>query len=505
MNGTDTSTQAQRSRPVSEVRFVLDDAVVCVADAPPTMTVLEYLRETVGRTGTKEGCAEGDCGACMVVLGQLASCGTRIQYRAINACLRFLPTIDGCELLTVESLQDAAGQLHPVQRAMVDWHASQCGFCTPGFVMSLLALYLQRGPVLANPVAREQVVDAVSGNLCRCTGYRPIIEAGCHVHDYPAPARWSCADAQSAARIQRLQTLQSGSLKLPGFRAPSTVNELAEALQAQPDAQLLAGGTDVGLLVTKELRELPAMVYLGRIEELRQVRSTANTLEIGAAVCLSDAWAAIVNLYPRLAELALRFASPPICNSGALCGNLANGSPIGDSMPILIALDAQLELRCGSQTRRLPLDQFYLGYRRTALQPGEFIAAVSVPRPQPQLRCASYKIAKRFDQDISSVCAGIAVTVADATITSARLAFGGMAATPARAPTAEAVLVGHSWDEAIWSAAAAALDIDFKPLSDQRASGQYRLQVAGNLLRRFYFENTPGHACTRLDEVRVQP
>jgi xanthine dehydrogenase small subunit len=440
-----------------------------------------------------------------VVLGELASCGTRIQYRAVNSCLRFLPTIDGCELLTVESLQDATGRLHPVQQAMVDWHASQCGFCTPGFVMSLLALYLQQGAGLPEALSREQVVTALSGNLCRCTGYRPIIEAGCHVHEYPLPVRWNCADAQSASRIERLRSLRSGSLQLPGFLAPTTLAELAEALQAQPDAQVLAGGTDVGLLVTKELRELPSIVYLGRVEELRQVRSTADTLEIGAAVCLSDAWAAIVASYPQLAELAARFASPPVCNSGTLCGNLANGSPIGDSMPILIALGAQLALRCGSQTRCLPLEQFYLGYRRTVLRPGEFITTVSVPQPRPQLRCASYKIAKRFDQDISAVCAGIAVTLDEQTISGARLAFGGMAATPARAAAAEAALLGQRWSEVSWNAAAAALQGDFQPLSDQRASSEYRLQVAGNLLRRFYLEYEPGSACSRLDAVLHQP
>jgi xanthine dehydrogenase small subunit len=480
---------AGESRPI---RFVLDGAVVSVADASPTTTVLEYLRETALRTGTKEGCAEGDCGACTVVLGELSE-GGRIRYRTINSCLRLLPTIDGCELITVESLPDGSS-LHPVQRALVDWHASQCGFCTPGFVMSLFALYLD-----VPAAEREQVIEAISGNLCRCTGYRPIIDAGCHMHDYPAPARWSRSDAQSAARRRRLQLLQAGALRMPGFTAPATLEELSAAFEAQPDTRLLAGGTDLALLVTKELRELPSLLYLGRIAELAQIETSEQSLRIGAAVSLTDAWAAILEWYPALIEVARRFASPPICNSGTLCGNIANGSPIGDSMPILLALDAQLELRCGSRTRRLALNELYLGYRRTALARGELIVAVEVPRPSALLRYASYKIAKRFDQDISTVCAGIAVEVQAGTIIRARLAFGGMAAIPARAHHAEAQLDARPWSEASWEAAQAALLQDFTPLSDQRGSGEYRLQVAGNLLRRFYLEQAAG--ITRLDAV----
>lgn len=484
----------------TQVRFVLDGAVVCVEQAAPTTTVLEYLREHAGRTGTKEGCAEGDCGACMVVIGRLAPCGTRIEYRPINSCLRLLPTIDGCELVTVESLQDESGPLHAVQQAMVDWHASQCGFCTPGFVMSLFALYLGQ-QAEEQPLEREQVVDALAGNLCRCTGYRPIIDAACHLRDYPTPTRWSGADAQSAARIQRLQSLASGALRLPGFFAPDALDALAEAFAAKPQSRLLAGGTDLGLLITKELHELPDILYLGRVAALQQIRRTESALEIGAGVALSDAWPAIVALYPQLGELAQRFASPPICHSGTLCGNVANGSPIGDSMPALIALGAQVELRCGSRTRRLPLDELYLGYRRNALQPGEFIVAVSIPTPSPHLRCASYKISKRWDQDISAVCAGIAVEMSGAVIRSARLAFGGMAATPARAANAEAALVGQQWTSATWDAAAAALASDFEPLDDQRATRQYRLQVAGNLLRRFYLEHESDRACVRVTAV----
>jgi xanthine dehydrogenase small subunit len=306
------------------VRFVLDDQIVELSDVPPTLTVLEYLRDFRGRTGTKEGCAEGDCGACTVVLGELSKDGSRIDYRPINSCIRFLPTIDGKALVAVESLHESRA-LHPVQQALVDHHGSQCGFCTPGFVMSLFGLYLND----AAP-SRDAVVTALSGNLCRCTGYKPIIAAGCAMTDYPAPAKWNREDAQSPARIERLRGAQSESaLALPGFHAPTTLDRLAELFETEPDALLLAGGTDVGLWVTKQLRALPSIIYLGAVTELQEIREDAAELRIGAAVSLTEAWHAIVKLHPELQELALRFASPPVCNSGTLCGNIANGYAIG--------------------------------------------------------------------------------------------------------------------------------------------------------------------------------
>lgn len=472
------------------IRFVLDGQTVTVADVAPTMTLLDYLREQAGRRGTKEGCAEGDCGACTVVLGELSPDGSAVDYRAVNSCIRFLPTIDGRELVTVESLRDG-DTLHPVQQAIVDAHGSQCGFCTPGFVMSLLALYL------ATPDAaptRERVIAALAGNLCRCTGYRPLIDAGCRMHQYPTPARWSAADADRAERVQALLALRRDQgLSLPGFQAPRTLKQLREALAAQPQALLLAGGTDIGLWVTKLLRDLPPMVYLGDVAELRTIDTDADgCLRIGAAVSHTDAWAAIVARYPMLDELAQRFASPPVRNAGTLCGNLANGSPIGDAMPALIALGATIELHHHSGTTRcLPLDAFYLGYQQKDLAPGEFVAAVYVPAPQPAQRIASYKLSKRIEQDISAVCVGINLTLdADAVIVDARIAFGGMAATPQRAIATEAQLIGQTLSVASFDAAAAALATDFQPLSDLRASSAYRLRAAGNLLRRFALEQT---------------
>jgi xanthine dehydrogenase small subunit len=470
------------------VRFVLDGEIVAVTGLAPTTTVLEYLRNVAGRTGTKEGCAEGDCGACTVVLGELAPDRPFINYRAVNSCIRFLPTLDGKELVTVESLEATDGGLHPIQQAMVDLHASQCGFCTPGFVMSLFALYLHE----ASPT-REEVVGALSGNLCRCTGYRPIIDAGCRMSDYREPTRWSRDEAQSASRIAKLQAVQRAmqdpALRFPGFFAPRGLDELAAALEAAPDSVLLAGGTDIGLWATKHLRELPPIIYLGEVPELAQIRNGAGGLWIGAAVPLSAAWPALVAAHPALTEQARRFASPPICNSGTLCGNIANGSPIGDSMPALIALGAELELRHGTLSRKVPLERFYLGYQKKALVPGEFIVGVAVPSPKPGRLFASYKLGKRIEQDISAVCAAFAVDVADGRVVQARLVYGGMAAIPARASNTEAALLGQPWSDATIDAAVAALAVDFKPLTDARASREYRLQTAGNLLRRFYLQH----------------
>jgi xanthine dehydrogenase small subunit len=480
------------------IRFVLDDEIVEVDGIAPTTTVLEYLRDVRGLTGTKEGCAEGDCGACTVVLGELSPDGQRIDYRAVNSCIRFLPTIDGKELVTVESLQAERNVLHPVQQAMVDHHASQCGFCTPGFVMSLFGLYLQN-----EKPQRTDVVDALAGNLCRCTGYRPIIAAGCSMADYPTPAKWSREDAQSEARRQRLHSVQSDEpLSSPTFHAPRSVDELAALLEAEPASLILAGGTDVGLWVTKQLRELPPMIHVGAVPELKQIREHEGGLHIGAAASLTDAWRAILRLYPQLLDLVQRFASPPVCNSGTICGNIANGSPVGDSMPILIALDAQLELRLGTQVRTLPLDRFYLGYQRKDLRPGEFVVSVTVPTPAAGWRIASYKVSKRFDQDIAAVCAAFAIQLDGNRVRAARIAFGGMAAIPARAPRTEAALKDKEWNEQTIDAAIAALATDFKPLTDMRASSEYRQMAAAQLLRRFYQEQRGQISGTAFADLR---
>jgi xanthine dehydrogenase small subunit len=479
------------------IRFLLRGAVHEVRDVPITRTVLQYLREDLHACGTKEGCAEGDCGACTVVVGEL-DCDGRLALKAVNACIQFLPTLDGRAVFTVEDLRASDGALHPVQQALVDCHASQCGFCTPGFAMSLWALY-ERQSADAGLPARDEINQALSGNLCRCTGYRPIVDAAQRMFDYTCYAR---AALDRTAVEDALRPLQrSGTFEYRGpdvrgaayedatFFAPRTLAGFAALRAARPEARVLAGSTDVGLWVTKQFRDLGDVIYTGNVAELRALTRDAQALTIGAAVPLEDAYAALAVDYPEIAELWARFASLPIRNAGTLGGNVANGSPIGDSMPALLALDAALVLRRDDRTRTLPLAAFYTGYQKNALAPGEFIEAIRVPRPAPTLRFRTYKVAKRYDQDISAVCAAFALDIgAGGVIANARVAFGGMAATPSRAPRAEAALTGAHWDEATVLRAMDALADDYAPLTDLRASAAYRARVARNLLWRCWLE-----------------
>jgi xanthine dehydrogenase small subunit len=489
------------SRPI---RFFHRGAVVQVSDAAPTRTVLDWLREDARCTGTKEGCNEGDCGACTIVIGEAAAPGDAsavrgLSLRTVNACIQFLPTLDGKALFTVEDLKAMSAEalrpvsndkLHPVQQAMVDCHGSQCGFCTPGFVMSMWSAYEHHCARATQPT-RQQLADELSGNLCRCTGYRPILDAGQRMFDLPAVTLDTAPVLDALQGLQRDGTFSyAASERGDRFHAPTTLAELAALREQMPSAQLLAGSTDVGLWVNKQFRALGDIVYVGEVAEMKRIDEGNGELWIGAGASLEAAWSALAQRFPALTDVWLRFASPPIRNAGTMGGNVANGSPIGDSAPVLIALDAQIELRKGERVRRMPLTDFYVDYMKNRMAPGEFVQAVAVPTLQLASRqVRAYKISKRFDCDISALCGAFSIELDDGgLVKTLRLAYGGMAAIVKRAARAEAALVGQPWAQASVTAAKAALVEDFKPLSDMRASAAYRLQVAQNLLQRFWLE-----------------
>jgi xanthine dehydrogenase small subunit len=471
------------------VKFFHRGTVVQLRPASPTRTVLEWLREDAHCTGTKEGCAEGDCGACTVVLGVLDEAG-QLRVKPVNSCIQFVPTLHGKALFTVEDLAGPGGRLHPVQQAMVEQHGSQCGFCTPGFVMSLWACY-QRHQAAGTVPTRQQLADDLSGNLCRCTGYRPILDAGQEMFEISPAGRLDTAPVAAALRALQSEAPLSNEGE---FHAPRSVHELAALRVAKPQARLLAGSTDVGVWVNKQFRALGEIIYTGDVGDMQRVDITDDGIEIGAAASLESAWQGLVGQWPQLRDLWLRFASLPIREAGTMGGNVANGSPIGDAAPVLMALGATLVLRQGGRVRRLALDDFYTGYMQNRLEPGEFLQAIVVPRRRAAQRFRAYKISKRFDSDISALCGAFAIELEGDTITSARLAFGGMAATVQRARQSEVALCGQPWNEGTLVAAMAALQSDFKPLTDMRASSDYRMQVAQNLLRRFWLETRPGDA-----------
>jgi xanthine dehydrogenase small subunit len=519
----------QASRPI---RFVHRGQLVAVSELAPTTTVLGWLREQAQSCGTKEGCNEGDCGACTVIVAELAdsddALGTPsaratvvggLSLRPVNACIRLLPTLDGKALLTVEDLKRiaadagscapaagiapvtpaASATLHPVQRALVDHHASQCGFCTPGFAISLAAVYEQHSEAGTRPT-RPELADALAGNLCRCTGYRPILDAGLAMFDGP-PCRLATAPLVAALRqlaadpalVYSARPAADPAKASPQrFFAPRSVADLADLRAAMPQATLLAGCTDIGLWVNKQFRDLGDIVWLGGVDALKRIAVADGELEIGAGATLEDAWAALAGHWPTLLEIGLRFAGPPVRHAGTMGGNVANGSPIGDSAPVLIALGARLVLCQGGIERELSLDDFYLDYMKNRLQPGEFIRAIRIPLPDSadtgQRFVRACKLSKRYDCDISGLAAVMSLRLEGGVVSDARLVFGGMAAIVKRARGAEAELVGQPWSAERVQAAMKALDSDFQPLSDLRASADYRRRAARNLLWKLWLE-----------------
>jgi xanthine dehydrogenase small subunit len=485
------------SRPIrvrNAIRFLFRGGEVVLDRFSPRATVLDWLREEARAKGTKEGCAEGDCGACTVVLARLKA-GV-LAYEPINACILLLGQLDGAELITIEDLA-VGGELHPLQRAMVDRHASQCGFCTPGIVMSLFAAYHSGAPQTYSGLC-----DQLAGNLCRCTGYRPIIEAALATCDgVPADRFVATAGTQTSA----LEGLADGEDVFVGddgafFAAPASLDSLAALYGRFPDATLVAGATDVGLWITKQLQDLKRIIWLGRVAGLDGVQRTAgNGVSLGATLILEDAAPLLGAIHPDLSELLRRFGSKQVRATGTVGGNIANGSPIGDIAPALIALGGSVVLRKGAKVRALPLEDFFIAYGKQDRDPGEFVAAVEAPGLAVHQRYRAFKLSKRLDEDISAVMLAVRVDLDGRRIAGARIACGGMAATPKRAVNAERALVGADLDSpGSWRTASAALSEDFVPLTDQRASAAYRMTVAANLLQKALLEISGASVPTRI-------
>ncbi|MCW5670360.1 MAG: xanthine dehydrogenase small subunit [Hydrogenophaga sp.] len=454
----------------------------------PDRTLLEVLREDLHCTGTKEGCGEGDCGACTVVLGEAVD--GRLEYKAINSCIRLAHSVDGLAVWTVEDLANASGELHPAQEAMVQCHGSQCGFCTPGFVMSLFGMY--QNTQGGQGIDRAQAQADLSGNLCRCTGYRPILDAAQQMGGLPLPEGCGVNEAATVAALQALDKNRQGTPS--AYLRPTRLATLLQQRAAHPRAQVVAGCTDVGLWVTKMHKRFAQVLDVTAVRELRRVEDYPHHIAIGAAVTLTDAYAALVKDRPQLKTFAQRFAGLPVRNSGTLGGNVANGSPIGDSMPLLIGLGASVVLmrwdakRGAIAHRELRLEDLYTGYRTNVMRPDELLAWIKVPRPTAGETFKAYKISKRFDDDISAVCLAIQMTLTDGVVAQVSIGAGGVAATPARARQTEAALRGRPWTAETVQAGVAALRAEFQPISDMRASAAYRQAVLGNLLQRFWLE-----------------
>ena len=465
------------------IEFIRQGKVVRLEQVAPTRTLLELLREDLHCTGTKEGCGEGDCGACTVVLGEAK--GETIEFRAINSCIRLAHSIDGLALWTVEDLACAAGAAHPVQQALLQQHASQCGFCTPGFVMSLFGMYqnhVLRGKTITRALAQQEL----SGNLCRCTGYRPILDAAVSMGALPEVR---VDEAVLLRQLKRLKRSPVQANESDAYLAPLTLATLLQARAEHPDAQIVAGCTDVGLWINKLHMAFAKVLDLSRVQELRRVERYPHHIAIGAAVTLSDAFAALGAERDQLHSFFARFAGLPVRNSGTLGGNVANGSPIGDSMPLLIALGANVVLMSVRGHRELPLEQLYTGYRRNVIAADEVLAWIKLPRPEKHEQLRVYKISKRFDDDISALCLALQLHIAHGVVQRVSIGVGGVAATPVRAVKTETFLQSKPWTQATVQQAVGVLRAEFSPISDMRASAAYRSEVLGHLLQRYWLES----------------
>ncbi len=486
----------------SELRFILNGQDVRLTDVAPDLTLLDWLRLSRSLKGTKEGCAEGDCGACTVLVGRLSP-SNGLVYESVNACIRFLGSLDGCHVVTVEHLAGGDDRLHPVQQAMVDFHGSQCGFCTPGFVMSLYGLWMQT----PNPTD-QQIETALQGNLCRCTGYEPILRAARSISSYGGTQNDPLL-VERETMIARLEALGDGArVEIGGERqrliVPASLDDFASVLEASPTATVVAGSTDVGLWVTKHMRDITPVVFIAGLRELKSVTVADGVVSIGAGVTYSEAIATLSQHIPALGPLIARIGGQQVRNMGTIGGNIANGSPIGDTPPALIALGASLTLRKGTIRRTIPLQDFFIAYGKQDRQPGEFVEAVHIPIPAAGENFAVYKVTKRRDEDITATLGAFRLALAaDGTVAAIRIAYGGMAATPKRALAVENALLGQPWNEKTVEAAMAKYAEDYAPLSDMRATAEYRALAARNLLLRFYLETTSSAASAQVSRYEA--
>jgi len=463
------------------ISFIHEDRIVEVKNPDPNETLLNYIRTKLKKTGTKEGCAEGGCGACTVVLGELKN--KEINYRAINSCITLLPTLEGKQLILVEDLTSEDGELHPVQEAMVKYHGSQCGFCTPGFVMALFSMFKKYSSF------KEDVIkDSISGNLCRCTGYNPIIKAAKSLNRQNKIDHFS---KNIKSTIKLLKRINKKSIKIykndKKYFAPKNVKELKEILKKNINTNFLSGGTDLSLNITKERKDINSIVYMNSISELNYITNNNKYIEVGASTPLIDLEYYIKKYYPDFAKILRRYGSPQIRNVGTVAGNIATASPIGDCLPLLLSLNAQVILQDLTKTQTLFLDNFFINYRKTKLKKNQFIHSIRIPLFKKNTFKA-YKVSKRFDDDISSICAAFNLEIVENEIKNVRIAYGGMAAIPKRAILCEKILLKSLVNEETVNKAKDALEKDFKPISDMRASGSYRMEVAKNLVEKCFAE-----------------
>jgi xanthine dehydrogenase small subunit len=471
----------------NHIKFILNDEDIALDAISPRLTLLDWLRLDKRLTGSKEGCAEGDCGACTVLVGRLVM--GRLVYESVNSCIRFMGSLHGTHVVTIEHLKDKDGTLHPVQQAMVDFHGSQCGFCTPGFVMSLYGLWLSD----SNP-SRERIEQALQGNLCRCTGYEPIVKAAAAVASVRPSQVFDPIERTRHEVMEKLVAIsETGTVMVADgddvFYVPASIADFAEILGKHPHATVVAGSTDVGLWVTKQFRAINPVIFIGSLGALQAIDVTPEGIRIGAGVTYTQALATLSETHPAFGKLLPRIGGEQVRNMGTIGGNVANGSPIGDTPPALIALGASVTLRSREGERTMPIEEYFIDYGKQNRERHEFVETIYVPKLPKGVEFSVYKLTKRRDEDITAVLGAFWLKLDDAgKVEEIRLAYGGMAGIPKRATNVENALLGRAWTEANVTAAAAELGQDFSPLTDWRASAEYRLLTAKNLLTRFFLE-----------------